>query len=392
MSLWSRILRTPNPPYEPPETRNWSISDPAVVALFGGAPSLTGVSVSERSVLGLSAVFRAVSLIAGGIATLPLRTVQENDGIKTRVPSWLDKPAGTLTRFELIETTLAHLLLNGNAYLAHIYGGAGQLVGVSPLHPQAVGIDVDDNGVKTYKVSLANGSARKFTDATMTHIKGLSTDGIRGLSPLELARNGAFGTALAADRSAARLFGNGLLASAIATVDEQLPEDEAKAIKDGLDRKLAGESNAGEIAFINRNVKITPWQLKPEDAQWIQSREFQIEEIARIYGVPATLIGLSDKQSSWGTGIREMHQAMARWTFMPWTARIEERLSLLLPATRVAEFDYKGLLAPDPQTEIRLLIEQLEAGLLSHAEARQILNRPPLPESQEQEQNNETQP
>ncbi|MCV7041239.1 phage portal protein [Mycolicibacterium moriokaense] len=349
---------------------------------FIGSP-LTGAPVDECSVLGLSAVYRAVSLIAGGIATLPLRVVQESDGVTERVPSWLDKPAGGLTRYELVETTLLHLLLWGNAYLAHIYNNAGALSGVSPIHPSAVCVEIDySTSAKTYRVSLEDGTTRAFTDLSMTHIKWLSSDGYVGLSPLTLARSGAFGIALAADRSASRLFNGGALMSAIATVDEEMDEESAKAIKEGLDRRIAGEPNAGKIAFINRKVNIHPWTISNEDLQWIQAREFQIEEIARIYGVPATLIGLSDKQSSWGTGIREMHQAMARWTFMPWTTRIEQRLSLLLPPNRKAEFDYRDLLAPDPQTEIELLIKQVQAGLLSHAEARQILNRRPLPESE----------
>ena len=114
------------------------------------------------------------------------------------------------------------------------------------------------------------------------------------------------------------------------------------------------------------------------------------QTLATIFGVPDTLVGLSDKQSSWGTGIREMHQAMAQWTFKPWTSRIEEKLTPLLPG-RKAEFDYKALLAPSPETEIKLLIEQVAAGLLSHDEARAILNRAPLPEaaSKEPEQDND---
>ena len=377
--MLSRIFtRNADPPAEV-EHRQLSIADPNLITLFGASPSLTGVSVSETSALGLSAVFRAVSLIAGGIATLPLRTVQDRDGITERVPSWLDNPAGGLTRFELVETTLLHLLLHGNAFLAHIYGGAGQLGGLSPIHPQAVGIDVDKAGTKTYRVTLSDNTTRLFTDQTMTHVKGLSTDGVRGLSPLTLARSGAFGTAIAADRSAARLFGNGALMSAIVTPEEDMSPEEAETIKESLSRRVSGEANAGEIAVINRRLKISPWSLSNEDAQWLQSREFQVEEIARIYGVPATLIGLSDKQSSWGTGIAEMHRAMAQWTFKPWTSRIEARLTPLLPG-RKAEFDYRGLLAPDPATEIKLLIDQVAAGLLSNSEARAILNRAPLPQ------------
>lgn len=365
-----------------------------MAAVFSSAPSLTGVQVSEDSVLGLAAVWRCVSIIAGGIATLPLRAIQQQGDITQRVPSWLDKPGGGLTKFELIETTLLHLLLHGNAFLAHIYGqpvygGLGLLLGVSPIHPLAVGIDVDRNGMKTYKVTLNDGTVQTFDDTTMTHIKHMSVDGIRGLSPLILAKNGAFGTALAADRSAGQMFGSGMLASAIATFDEEVNEEDAKVIKEGMERTLAGMPNAGQIAFINRKVSMHPWQLSNEDAQWLESRTYQKSEIATIFGVPDTLVGLSNKQSSWGTGIAEMHRAMAQWTFKLWTSRIEGRLSLLLPIDHKAEFDYKGLLAPDPQTEIDLLIKQVEAGLLSHDEARAILNRPPLPET-EQESNAET--
>jgi HK97 family phage portal protein len=346
--------------------------------LFGAAPSLSGVHVSEHAALGLSAVWRCVQIIAGGIATLPLRALRDENGITQRVPSWLDNPGFNQTRFEFIETTLAHLLLHGNAYLMHVYGGAGQLISVSPVHPLAVGIDVDKAGKKTYRVSLSDGTTKLFDDTTLTHVKGLSLDGIRGLSPLTLARNGAFGTAIAADKTAARMFGNGMLPSAIATVEEQLPEADAKVIKEGLDRRLAGVENAGQIAFINRNVRITPWQLSPEDAQWIQSRQFQKSEIATWFGIPDSLVGLTEKQSSWGTGIAEMHEALATWTFKPWTSRIEERLTLLLPPTIKAEFDYRALLDPSPEAKIALLLQQTGRPILTVNEARKIQNLPPI--------------
>lgn len=378
MSFLKRMFSAPDPPYEQPETRDWSIADPTVFAMFGASPSLAGVHVSEQTALGLSAVFRSVSLIAGGIATLPLRAIRENGSITERTESWLDNPAGGLTRFELVETTMLHLLLHGNGYLAHIYNKGGALCGLSPLHPQAVSVDVDKQGNKVYKVSLNDGTRQHFTDKTMTHVKWLSLDGVNGLSPLQLARNGAFGTSIAADRASASQFGNGMRASAVATFDEDTDEEDGKVIQQGLDRALTGEANSGRIALINRKVTIHPWQLSNADMQYLESRQFQIEEIARIYGVPATLIGLSDKQSSWGTGIAEMHRAMAQWTFKPWTTRIEQRISPLLVNAK-AEFEYKALLSPDPATEIELLIKQKESGLLTDDEVRAKLNMPPLP-------------
>ncbi|APE19161.1 phage portal protein [Mycobacterium sp. WY10] len=354
------------------------MSDPRLVELFGGNRSLTGVHVSEHNMLGVAAVWRCVQIIAGGISTLPLRAIREQDGITQRVPSWLDAPAGGLTRFELIQTATAHLLLWGNAYLAHIYGGAGQLMGVSPIHPSAVGIDVDSQGRKSYRVSLLNGTTEMFNDDTLTHVKGLSTDGIRGLSPLHLARNGAFGTALAADSSAANFHGQGPSVSAIASLADDISADDARDLIVDLERGLTGPANAGRIGFINRNLQIHPFIISNEDSQWLQSRAFQKAEIATWFGVPDSLVGLSEKQSSWGTGIAEMHKAMASWTFKLWTSPLEDRLSLLLPPTVRAEFDYRALLSPAPETEIGLLIDQVAAGVMTTNEARRVLNMPPI--------------
>lgn len=362
----------------PPEARDFGISDPALIALFGGMPSLTGVHVTEHAVLGLAAVHRCVEIIAGGIASLPLAAVQQEGGITEVVPSWLDSPAGPYTKHELIETTLLHLLLHGNAFWAHIYGGAGQLVGVQPLHPTLVGVELDRNGFKSYRVSLATGKTQAFDESTMTHIKGLAPDAVRGYSPLELARNGAFGVGLAADRSAASLFGNGALMSAIVTSDTIRTAEEAEDIKKMLTVRAAGVPNAGQIAVFNKDLKITPWSLTNEDAQWLQSREFQKSEIATWFGVPDTLVGLSEKQSSWGSGIAEMHRAMASWTFKLWTSRIEDRLSRLLPVGTTAQFDYKGLLAPAPEKEIPLLLAMVQAGTLTPNEFRKRQNLPPI--------------
>lgn len=380
MSWLSRAFRAPDPPYEPPETRDWSISDPGIVALFGGAPALAGVSVSEQTVLGIPAVRAAVSLVSGSIASLPLQTIVEGpDGTHRRAPSVLDDPGKVvgLTAFEWKQLVLVHLLIHGNAFLIHIRGGAGQLVGLQPVHPSAVGVDVDKQGRKTYKVRLADGGSRDYTDATLTHIPALSTDGIRGLSPLQSARN-MFGVAQAAERSAAKLFGNGALMSAIVTPEDKLTEDEAVEIKATLDRKVAGGEHAGEIAVFNRQLKITPWSLSAEDAQWIQARAFQIEEIARWFQVPPHLLAQTEKQTSWGSGVESQNRGLSRFNLEGWTTRIQERLTWLLSPNQKAEFLYSAFIEPDPETEIKLLIEQTKAGLLTINEARKIRNLPPI--------------
>lgn len=381
MNLFTRLFgRGQTAAESPPEQRSWSIGDPATAHLLGfGLPNLAGVAVNEYTALGLPAVYRAVSLIAGSIASLPMRTIQTaQDGTTERARSLLDTPGGPdgPTAYEFKETVLSHLLLHGNAFLAHIYGGAGQLIGLTPIHPMAVSIECHPE--RLYRVTLNDGTVRLFDPTTMTHIPALSLDGIRGISPIQVARN-SLGTSIAGERSAARMFANGALVSGIVTPEDDLTEDDATAIKDSLTRKMLGESNAGDIAVINRKLKFQQWSLSAEDAQWIQSRTFQIDEIARWFGIPCHLLGLQEKATSWGSGISEMNRGLARYTLEPWTTRIQERLSRLLPPSRKVEFDYTAFVQPDPETEITLLIAQVQAGLLTVDEARRIRNLPPHP-------------
>ncbi len=362
-----------------------SIGDPAFVDFFGLGRSLTGVHVGELSALGVASVWRAVSVLSSAVANLPLRTYRETeDGARTRVGSFLDDPGGfeSLTPFEWVETVMAHLLLHGNAFLVHVYGGAGQLVGLQPVHPSAVGLEVDPMvpGGKIFRVTFEDGSQRILTAIDLTHIPALSTDPMgRGLSPISVVRN-SLGTSISGDNAAARLFSNGMLISGLVTPEEDLTEEEAKQIKDSLRAKMLGQENAGDVAVINRKLKFERWSMSPEDSQFIESRRFQIEEVSRIFGVPPHLLMDMERQSSWGTGLIEQNQAWARYTLAGWTTRIEQRLSRLLPKPRFVEFDYTGLLRPTPGEEINLLLAEVNGGLITVNEARQTLGLDPIDE------------
>lgn len=364
-----------------------SISDPVLAAYFGMSPTYAGVQVGEGSVLGIAAFWRAVSLISGTIAGLPLKTYRDTpEGQRERVKSWLDDPGGPggPTSYEWKETCLLHLLLHGNAYLVHLFNQAGQLVGAVPVHPLAVSPEWEKDasgrltGRKLFRATLADGTQRTFTQASMTQIMGQSLDGLRGLSLLGVARN-SLGTTIAGDRAAARMFGNGALISGLVTPDEDVTEAEAKVIKAGLDRKLGGWENAGQIAFVNRKLNFTPWTMSAEDAQFLQSRQFQIEEVARWTGVNPHLLMQTEKQTSWGTGVEVQERGLSRFTLATWTGRLEQRLSRLLNGPAFAQFDFAGLERPTPEQEIDLLVKQVDAGLLTPNEARKIRNLPPIP-------------
>ena len=114
------------------------------------------------------------------------------------------------------------------------------------------------------------------------------------------------------------------------------------------------------------------------DAQFLESRAFQIEEVARWFGVPPHLLMQTDKQTSWGTGVEEQNNGLSRFTIHPWTTRIEQALSRLLPSTQWVEFDFASLERPTPEDEINLIIAQVNAGILTVDEARALRNLPPL--------------
>jgi HK97 family phage portal protein len=333
-------------------------------------------------VLGVAAVWRAVSLISGSIAGLPLQTMRTIDTERTQqVTSFLDdRPAGPLsdlTPFEWTETILLHRLLHGNAYLAHVFNGAGAVIGLVPFHPMAVTPEWERRegrltGRKIFNVTTDDGRLTVFDDTEMTHIPGMSSDGLRGYSPLWVARN-SFGKSIASDRAAARMFSNGAMISGMVTPDEDFDEDEAKEIKAQVDRKVSGWENAGQIAVINRKLKFTPWTMTSADAQFLESRVFEVEEVGRWFGLLPIHLSQTEKQTSWGTGVAEQHRGLARFTFQPHTKCIEQRISRVMARPRFVRYDYGEILQPAHEQLIPLVISQVKAGLMTPNEGRKKL-------------------
>lgn len=362
-----------------------SLADPTLLSLFG-FNSVGSPTVTEQSAITLSAVYRAVGLISGAIASLPLRTLQlATDGTQARAGSFLDSPGlDRLTPFEWKELVVRYLLLHGGAPLQHVYGGGGQLIGLMPIHPLVVEIDCDDNrpGGRLFKVRDGKGQSREFDSTSMTYIMGPSLDGIRGISPISAARM-SLGIGISGEKSALQMQSNGARIAGVLTPkdDNSLESEDAKALKAQVDRSMTGPENAGSIVLLNRALNFQSWQMNASDAQFLESRTFSIDEVGRWFGVPPHLLGLTEKSTSWGTGITEQNRGLHRYTLSPWTSRIEDRLSQVIVRGKTVEFDYAGFLASSPDDEIRLLIDQVDNGLLTLNEARRIRNLPALPAS-----------
>lgn len=390
MPRWGKRAREDAAPVAELEERS-ILTNPATAVLFGGMPNYSGESVGEGSMLSLSAVYRALSLISQAAGTLPLKSYRENDGQRERVPSFLDDPAGPdslMTPFQWKEQVFLHLLIHGESDLYHVRNAAGALVGLQPVHPAAVAVyaDMDVRGGERYTVSLDNGRNITLTpfgttqnDPGMTRIVGPRTRGLRGWSPLTQGAT-SLGIGLAAERATGNLFAKGALIQGVLTPegDTDVSDEDAESISSDLNRHLYGTANAGRIPLVNRALKFVTWQMNNVDAQFLENRQFQIEEIARWFGVPPFMLMQLDKQTSWGTGIAEQNKNLAQYVLQPWCKRIEEHVSRLLPQPRWAEFDFYALTSGSAKDEQDLLLSSVNGGLRTLNEVRKILNLPPI--------------
>lgn len=390
---WSKTVEQP--------TGLISIADPALAALFtpGGWTDIAGITVGEFSALGLSAIYRAVNLVAGTLASLPFKSFREDaGGIRQTVPSIFDDPdPGGQTQYEWTETAFAHLMLHGKTGALKVRTEAGGLAALPLVHPSCFAACLPTRedyergtlpvGGLWFDVTLADGTQTRLDADGFWYVPGLAMNGRTGAGLLTYARM-SLATSIAGDKAAGNTFANGALISGLAVPAEDLDiADDIQQIRQELNRNVLGHENAGQIAVVNRRLTFTPWTMTNADAQFLESRSFQIEEVARLTGVPPHLLMSSEKSTSWGTGLEEQNRAMARTVLAPWANRFEQRASRLLARPRWAEFDFHGLERPAPDVEIGLLIQQVQAGLLTVDEARAIRNLPPLPDPDAAEDN-----
>jgi HK97 family phage portal protein len=382
---------------EQPSNTSLSIADPTLAALFtpGGLVDLAGVSVGETSALGLSALYRALALISGTLASLPLNSWRDTGGgQREKVPSVFDDPDDPgQTVYEWKESGFLHLLLHGKAGALKVRTDAGSLARLPLVHPLSFAVvqptieeqrdpDKMPVGGVWFDVTLDDASRVRLDARDFWYVPGPSLGGQVGISLLTYARQ-SLATSIAGDKAAAKVFSSGALISGLATpADEGLDiADDIPKIRAELNRNVLGHENAGTIALVNRRLQFTPWTMTAQQAQFLESRQFQIEEISRWTGVPPHLLMQTDKQTSWGTGVDEQNRGLSRFVLGHWAQRFEQRASRLLARPRWCEFDFAGLERPNFAVEIDLLIKQVEAGLLTVNEARAVRNLPPLPDA-----------
>ena len=363
--------------------------------LFGRTTS--GKPVNERTAMQTTAVYACVRILAEAVASLPLHVYEyQDDGGKKLVhdhPLYYllhDEPNPEMTSFVFRETLMSHLLIWGNAYAQIIRDGAGRVLGLYPLLPDKMDVQRDDRGNIYYVYSRnsdENPMFKEYGDIRLKaeevlHIPGLGFDGLIGYSPIAMAKN-AVGMTLACEEYGASFFENGANPGGVLEHPGVL-KDPSK-VRESWNSVYRGVNNAHKIAVLEEGMKYQQIGIPPEEAQFLETRKFQINEIARLYRIPPHMIGDLDKSSF--SNIEQQSLEFVKYTLDPWVIRWEQSLqrSLLLPGEKGKYFiklNVDGLLRGDYQSRMNGYAVGRQNGWFSANDIREMENMNPIPDEQ----------
>ena len=361
--------------------------DPVIAQWFGGNNSATGLSVTPDTAMRVTAVYRAVSLLAQTYASLPLGVYRElDDGGKQADrdhPLYRilhDQPNRWQTSFEWREMMAGHLALRGRAYSEIIATGGRAIAELVPLNPDRVRPFRAPDGKVAYVYTMPEGGQRIILQSEMHRLTGLSFDGITALSPIENCRE-AVGLALATEEHGARLFSNGTRLGGVLKMPSHLKDDAAREkLMKSWKEAYSGIKNAFKTALLEDGLEWQSLGMSSEDAQFIEARKMQIAEIARIFGVPLHM--LSDLDRSTNNNIEHQGIEFVIHTIRPGAVRWEQAIKRDLffgasAKTHTAEFNLDGLMRGDSAARGQFYSTLLQNGVFSRNEVRQLENRNP---------------
>ena len=387
MSIFSRLFRS----RDKPQNRVGS----AFSFLFGGTTA--GKAVNERTAMQTTAVYACVRILAEAIAGLPLHLYQyKTDGGKDKLVNHPlynllhNEPNPEMTSFVFRETLMSHLLLWGNAYAQVIRDGRGQVLALYPLLPSKMDVARSASGELSYtyyrdseesRINPNSGTVMLRRDEVL-HIPGLGFDGLVGYSPIAMAKN-AIGMALATEEYGASFFANG--ANPGGVLEHPGVVKDPKRVRESWNTVYQGSSNAHRIAVLEEGMKFQAIGIPPEQAQFLETRKFQINEIARIFRVPPHMVGDLEKSSF--SNIEQQSLEFVKYTLDPWVVRWEQAFqqSLLLPSEKhryFVKFNVDGLLRGDYQSRMSGYATARQNGWMSANDIRQLedMNRIPAEE------------
>lgn len=340
--------------------------------------------VTEDTALQVSAVWACTRLIAETIGSLPLNIYEINDTGREKAKDLpllkvlSQQPNAYMTSQEWRETMALNLVLHGNAFAVIDRNSTGSVVSLWPLPAEQVRMNREIGGEPIYYYENDEGVS-VYADKTILHIK-LFGNGSLGLSPLAYARN-TIGLASAAEEYSHKFYKNGGKPSGVLTMDSVLTSDQRDAIRKNFAGMFEGSENSHRMMLLEAGAKYQQIQMNPDDLQMIQTRRFQLEDIARFFGVPSFLINDTEKTTTWGSGIEQMMIGFYTLNLRPYLTRFEQSITrkLLSPKERsryVVEFNFEGLLRADTKGRAEYYSTMVNNGLMTRNEVRKIEKLP----------------
>ena len=358
---------------------------------FGGTTS--GKALTERSAMQMTAVYSCVRILAEAVAGLPLHLYRyKEDGGKEKAldhPLYLllhDEPNPEMSSFVFRETLMTHLLLWGNAYAQIIRNGKGEVIALYPLMPNRMVVDRDIHGQLYYQYTRSTEEAPTMKGVTVNlppsdvlHIPGLGFDGLVGYSPIAMAKN-AIGMAIACEEYGAKFFANGAAPGGV--LEHPGTIKDPQRVRESWQSTFGGSGNSNKIAVLEEGMKYTPIGISPEQAQFLETRKFQINEIARIFRVPPHMVGDLEKSSF--SNIEQQSLEFVKYTLEPWLVRWEQSIqrTLFSPEEKkryFAKFNVEGLLRGDYASRMSGYATARQNGWMSANDIRELENLDRIP-------------
>ena len=384
MGIFSGLFKS----RDKPENRT---AGSAYTFYMGGTTA--GKTVTERSAMQMTAVYSCVRILAEAVAGLPLHLYKYTDGggkekaLNHPLYRLLhDEPNPEMSSFVFRETLMTHLLLWGNAYAQVIRNGKGEVIALYPLMPNKMSVDRDENGRLYYTYYRGSDEAIKNKDFAVTlqpsdvlHIPGLGFDGLVGYSPIAMAKN-AIGMAIACEEYGAKFFANGAAPGGV--LEHPGTIKDPQRVRESWQSTFGGSGNANKIAVLEEGMKYTPIGISPEQAQFLETRKFQINEIARIFRVPPHMVGDLEKSSF--SNIEQQSLEFVKYTLDPWVIRWEQSIQRALlsqgeKAEYFVKFHLEGLLRGDYQSRMNGYAIGRQNGWMSANDIRELENLDRIP-------------
>jgi len=351
-----------------------------------GRESATGVVVTSDKALTLSSVWACARLVSQTISTLPIgiyERQQDGSRVNAQIPASTivrARPNADTTAVTFWESIVAHALLNGNGFAEKKRVG-GRLVALELLESTRLTWRKLESGAYEFQYVDDKGRIRKLADTDVFHIPGFTMSGRFGMSVIKYGAE-VFGSALAGNQAANATFKNGLHPTTYFKMDRVVDKEQRKDFRDNL-KEISGALNAGKSPLLEAGMEVGTIGINPDDAQLLESRVFSIEEVCRWFGVPPSMIGSTDKASSWASSSEQLNLWFLQYGLRPWLKRIEQAIwaQLLSPVEQTryyAEFSVEGLLRADTTARTSLYSTALQNGWMSRNEVRRLENLPPI--------------